>query len=97
MNLYLVAYDKAFHLLFTKKWMETNSLLDIANYIKENHNIDCDRQFPLINSTDMTNLRVHGKTVLLFTEEAYYYLHDVNSENSKGILRDITIDQIFEE
>ena len=97
MNLYLVAYDKAFHLLFTKKWMQTNSLLDITHYMKENHNVDCDRHFPLITSTDMTNLRVHGKTVILFTEEAYYFLHDINNEHSKGILRDITIDEILED
>ena len=96
MNLYLTAYNKAFDLLFTKKWMETDSLADITNYIKINHNVDCERHFPLINSTDLTNLKVYGKTVLLFTQDVYYFLHDIHNENNKGLLRDVIIDEILE-
>lgn len=97
MNLYLVAYDKNFHLLFTKKWIKTKSVLEINEHIKKNHNISCDRYFPPISNTDLNNLRYQGKTVLLFTDDAYYFLHDIENERSKGILRDITIDEILED
>ena len=97
MNLYLVAYDKNFHLLFTKKWMETNSLLEINGFIKKNHSIDCAIYFPIISNADLHNLQYGGKTVLLFTNDVYYFLHDIENEASKGILRNIIIDEILED
>ena len=95
MNLYLVSYDKDFHLISAKKWMETDALVDINKHIKENHNIECDRYFPLLNNNDMYSLRSNGKTVLIFTKEFYFFLFDINSEGGKGISRDVTIEEIL--
>lgn len=95
MDLYLTAYDKKSNLL-CKKWIETDSLLEINNYIKKNHSIDSDLYFPLLNNSDMSKLRNVGKAVLLFKKEAYYLLADVNNENNKGILRDIIITEILD-
>jgi len=96
MNLYLVAYDKNFHLLFTKKWIRTESLLETNELIKQNHNTDCEIYFPTLSGTDWSNIKYSGKTVLLFTNDAYYFLHDIENESCKGILRDIAIDEILE-
>ena len=95
MNLYLVSYDKDFHLISAKKWMETDSLLDINQHIKSYHSIDSERYFPLLNNNDMYKLRSDGKTVLIFSNGGHYFLFDINSEGGKGIARDVTIEEIL--
>lgn len=92
MNLYLAAYNTKFELLYTRKWLDTNSLREINVFI---HNNPINEKFlPLLASNEFDVLRCSGKTPLLFANE-YYFLHDLNNSANSGLLRDITIDDIL--
>lgn len=96
MYLYLTAFDKAGDIKWGKPWLQTDSLLDMNNHIKENHNTESELYFPLLNGRDKERLEESGKTILLFTEDINYYLLDVEHDNNKGILRQMNIDSILE-
>ena len=95
MNLYLVAYTTKFEMIYATKWLETESLKEINEFIMDNP-YKKDTYFPLLSQNDNFLLKTNGKTILLFGDE-YYFLHDVNHEENKSILRDINISSVLED
>jgi len=95
MDLYLVAYTPKFEMIYATKWLETDSLKEINEFIMDNP-YKKDTYFPILSSNDKHSLETKGKTVLLFGDE-YYFLHDVNHEENKSILRDINISSVLED
>jgi hypothetical protein len=95
MDLYLVAYTQKFEMIYATRWLETDSLKEINKFIMDNPYKE-NTHFPLLSTNDKSLLETKGKTVLLFADE-YYFLHDINHEQNKSILRDINITSVLED